>query len=103
MNKAMTDKIYSCAELRAIGMDTSAYRFLQEVCDFLRRTPVQGRSSQWHAPRLLFFEDGRHILTPIFWWQRPHGLWALPVGVRLLLHYERSPQGGAFLAQAREV
>ena len=34
MNKAMTDKIYTRAELRTIGMDTSAYRFLQEVGDF---------------------------------------------------------------------
>lgn len=25
MNKAMTDKIYTCTELRDIGMDTSAY------------------------------------------------------------------------------
>lgn len=37
MNKAMTDKIYTRAELRAIGMDTSTYRFLQEVGDFLSR------------------------------------------------------------------
>ena len=35
MNKAMTDKIYTRAELREMQLDTSAYRFLQEVGDFL--------------------------------------------------------------------
>lgn len=103
MNKAMTDKIYTRAELRTIGMDTSAYRFLQEVGDFYTELQFKAEARNGMLRAFFLFEDGRHILTPLFWWQRPHGLWSLPVGRWLLLHYEYSPQGGVFLAQAREV
>lgn len=102
MNKAMTDKIYTRAELRTIGMDTSAYRFLQEVGDFYAELQFKAEARNGMLRAFFLFEDGRHIITPLFWWQRPHGLWALPVRVRLLLHYEHSPQGGVFLAQAAE-
>ena len=103
MTKTMTDKIYSSAELREMQLDTSAYRFLQEVGDFYAELQFKAEARNGMLRAFFLFEDGRHIITPLFWSQRPHGLWALPIGVRLLLHYERSPQGGAFLAQAREV
>ena len=103
MNKAMTDKIYTRAELREMQPDTSAYRFLQEVGDFYAELQFKAEARNGMLRAFFLFEDGRHILTPIFWWQRPHGLWSLPVGRWLLLHYEYSPQGGVFLAQAREV
>ena len=103
MNKAMTDKIYTRAELREMQLDTSAYRFLQEVGDFYAELQFKAEARNGMLRAFFLFEDGRHILTPIFWWQRPHGLWSLPVGRWLLLHYEYSPQGGVFLAQAREV
>jgi len=103
MNKAMTDKIYSRAELREMQLDTSAYRFLQEVGDFYAELQFKAEARNGMLRAFFLFEDGRHILTPIFWWQRPHGLWSLPVGRWLLLHYEYSPQGGVFLSQAREV
>ena len=100
MNKAMTDKIYTRAELREMQLDTSAYRFLQEVGDFYAELQFKAEARNGMLRAFFLFEDGRHILTPL---QRPRGLWALPVGVWLLLHYERSPQDGVFLAQAREV
>jgi len=103
MNKAITDKIYTRAELREMQPDTSAYRFLQEVGDFYAELQFKAEARSGMLRAFFLFEDGRHIITPLFWWQQPHGLWALPIGVRLLLHYERSPQGGVFLAQAREV
>ena len=103
MNKAMTDKIYTRAELREMQLDTSAYRFPQEVGDFYAELQFKAEAHNGMLRAFFLFEDGRHILTPIFWWQRPHGLWSLPVGRWLLLHYEYSPQGGVFLAQAQEV
>ena len=94
------DKIYTCEEMRTLGIDTSAYRFLGEIGDFRGELVLKAEARNSNLRAFFDFEDGRKIITPIFWFQRAQGLWDIPVGSRLLLHYGLSSKGGVYLTHA---
>ena len=94
------DKIYTCEEMRTLGIDTSAYRFLDEIGDFRGELVLKAEARNSNLRAFFDFEDGRKIITPIFWFQRAQGLWDIPVGSRLLLHYGLSSKGGVYLTHA---
>ena len=94
------DRIYTCEEMRTLGIDTSAYRFLDEIGDFRGELVLKAEARNGSLRAFFDFEDGRKIITPIFWFQRAQGLWDIPVGSRLLLHYGLSSKGGVYLTHA---
>ena len=94
------DKIYTCEEMRTLGIDTSDYRFLDEIGDFRGELVLKAEARNNNLRAFFDFEDGRKIITPIFWFQRAQGLWDIPVGIRLLLHYGLSSKGGVYLTHA---
>ena len=97
------DKIYTCEEMRLLGIDTSDYRFLDETGDFRGVLVLKAEARNGNLRAFFDFEDGRKIITPIFWFQRTQGLWDLPVGSRLLLHYGPSSVGGIYLTHAEVI
>jgi hypothetical protein len=99
-SKALLDKIYTCEELRKSGIDTSEYRFLDEIGDFRGVLVLKAEARNDNLRTFFDFEDGRKIITPVFWFQRSQGLWDIPVGSRLLLHYGLSSKGGIYLTHA---
>lgn len=94
------DRIYTCEEMRTLGIDTNAYRFLDEIGDFRGELVLKTEARNGSLRAFFDFEDGRKIITPIFWFQRAQGLWNIPVGGRLLLHYGLSSKGGVYLTHA---
>jgi len=98
----MEDKVYSCAELREMQLDTNDYRFLDEPGSFYARLVLKAEGRNGMLRAFFDFEDGRKIITPVFWWQRSTGLWNIPLGKRLLLRYEPSSKGGVYLTRAEE-
>ena len=92
---ANEDKIYTCEEMRTLGIDTSDYRFLDEIGDFRGELVLKAEARNNNLRAFFDFEDGR-----IFWFQRAQGLWDIPVGSRLLLHYGLSSKGGVYLTHA---
>lgn len=97
------DKIYTCEEMRLLGIDTSDYRFLDETGDFQGVLVLKAEARNGNLRAFFDFEDGRKIITPIFWLQRTQGFWDLPVGSRLLLHYGVSSAGGIYLMNAEPI
>ena len=91
------DKVYSRAEMRAMEVDTSDYCFLTEAGDFHAQLLLKAEARDGMLSAFFRFEDGRKIITPIFWWQKRLGLWNIPVGKWLLLHYGLSSKGGVYL------
>jgi len=96
----MEDKIYSRTEMRELEIDTSDYRFLTEVGDFCAQLVLKAEAREGMLRAFFRFEDGRKIITPIFWWQKAKGLWNFPVGEWLLLHYGCNAKGGIYLMDA---
>ena len=94
------DKVYSRAELRQMNLDTSEYRFLDEDGTFYATLFLKAEAREGMLRAFFDFEDGRKIITPIFWWQKRQGLWELPIGTRLRLHYAFSAKGGTYLTNA---
>ena len=91
------DKVYSRAEMRAMEIDTSGYCFLTDTGDFRAQLLLKEEARDGMLRAFFRFEDGRKIITPIFWWQKRLGLWDIPVGKWLLLHYGLSSKGGIYL------
>ncbi len=94
------DKIYTRSEMRNMNIDTSAYRFLDETGDFYAVLVLKAEAREGMLRLFFDFEDGRKIITPLFWWQRKQGFWDIPVGKPLLLHYGLSSKGGVYLTDA---
>ena len=97
------DKIYSRTEMRQMELDTSDYRFLDEPGEFYARLVLKAEAREGMLRAFFLFEDGRKIITPIFWWQKMQGLWDLPLRKPLLLRYTINAKGGIYLADAEEV
>ncbi len=94
------DKIYSRAELRQMDLDTSEYCFLNEEGTFYATLFLKAEAREGMLRAFFDFEDGRKIITPIFWWQKRQGMWELPIGTHLRLHYAFSAKGGTYLTNA---
>ena len=97
------DKIYTREEMRKLGIDTNEYQFLDEIGDFRGKLVLKAESRNDNLRAFFDFEDGRKIITPIFWFQRTQGLWDFPVGSRLLLHYGLSSAGMVYLTHAEVI
>ena len=91
------DKVYSRAEMRAMEIDTSDYCVLTEAGDFYAQLLLKAEARDGMLRAFFHFEDGRKIITSIFWWQKSQGLWDIPVGKWLLLRYGLSSKGGVYL------
>ena len=96
----MENKIYTRAEMRNLDIDTSEYRFLEEIGDFYAELVLKAEARNSMLRMFFNFEDGRKIITPLFWFQRTQGLWDIPVGSRVLLHYGLSSVGKVYLTHA---
>ncbi len=64
---AIEDKVYSRAEMRAMEIDTSDYCFLTEAGDFRAQLLLKAEARNEMLRAFFRFEDGRKIITPIFW------------------------------------
>ncbi len=98
--RIMQNKIYTRAEMRHLDIDTSEYHFLEEIGDFYAELVLKAEARNSMLRMFFNFEDGRKIITPLFWFQRTQGLWDIPVGSRVLLHYGLSSVGKAYLTHA---
>ena len=93
----MENKIYSRVEMREMQLDTNDYHFLDEPGSFYAELSLKAEARDDMLRAFFDFEDGRKIITPIFWWQSKQGLWNIPDRKRLFLHYDLSSKGGVYL------
>ena len=96
----MENDIYTLSQMREMDVDTSGYSLVTEPGDYFGTVEMKAEAREAKLRLFLRFEDGGRIFTPLFWWQRGSGLWDIPVGQRLLLHYAASASGFLYLRAA---
>ena len=83
-------KVFSLIEMREMMIDTSDYQM----------------KAQGHKKSIRIFltlDDGRKIITPIFWWQTYLGFYYMPIGTKLRLFYSESSLNKIYLEKVEVI
>ena len=87
MDKA---KIYTFDEMREMMIDTFDYQFINQSGEFVGTLRLKAQGKKKSIRAFFELEDGRKIVTPIFWWQERLGFHDMKVGTKLRLFYSES-------------
>ena len=90
-------KVYTLSEMREMMVDTSDYRFMEEVGEFTGTLELKAEGHNKSVRIFLTLTDGRKIITPIFWWQSYLGFYYMPIGTKLKLFYSESSLNKIYL------
>ena len=92
----MLDKVYKQYELKRLNILTTEYELNLEPDDFIAVLDLKAEAR--NCLRVFFtFEDGRKVMATTQWWQQYLGMYEIPVGSRLLLHYRENSRGEVYL------
>ena len=95
------NKIYTSLELQQCSIFTQDYCFMDEPCEVTGTLILKAEARSNKMLRVFFhLEDGRKIITPVFWWQRYLHFPDIDIGTRLRLSYTTNQKDGVFLAKA---
>ena len=78
-------KVFSLVEMREMMIDTSNYQMMEEVGEFTGTLEMKAQGHKKSIRIFLTLDDGRKIITPIFWWQTYLGFYYMPIGTKLRL------------------
>ena len=90
-------KVFSLIEMREMMIDTSDYQMMEEVGEFTGTLEMKAQGHKKSIRIFLTLDDGRKIITPIFWWQTYLGFYYMPIGTKLRLFYSESNQNKVYL------
>ena len=90
-------KVFSLIEMREMMIDTSGYQMMEEVGEFTGTLEMKAQGHKKSIRIFLTLDDGRKIITPIFWWQTYLGFYYMPIGTKLRLFYSESNQNKVYL------
>ena len=92
----MKNDVYTQSDLRRYNIFTMHYVLNLEPGDFLAVLDLKAEARR--CLRAFFtFEDGRQIMSPVYWWQCYLGLYEIPSGSRVKLHYDENSHGEVYL------
>ena len=78
-------KVFSLVEMREMMIDTSDYQMMEEVGEFTGTLEMKAQGHKKSIRIFLTLDDGRKIITPIFWWQTYLGFYYMQIGTKLRL------------------
>ena len=95
-------KVFSLIEMREMMIDTSDYQMMEEVGEFTGTLEMKAQGHKKSIRIFLTLDDGRKIITPIFWWQTYLGFYYMPIGympigTKLRLFYSESSLNKIYL------
>jgi hypothetical protein len=82
-------KVFSLIEMREMMIDTSDYQMMEEIGEFTGTLEMKAQGHKKSIRIFLTLDDGRKIITPIFWWQSYLGFYYMPIGTKLRLFYSK--------------
>lgn len=92
----MENKVYTQEDLRMENILTMDYVLNLEPGDFVAVLDLKAKAR--NCLRVFFtFDDGRKIMATVQWWQKYLGLYEMPIGTKLLLHYCEFSRGEVYL------
>ena len=92
------NKVYSRAEMQEAGIVTYDYAFMDKPGEYIGTLEMKAQGHKKSIRIFLTLDDGRKIITPIFWWQTYLGFYYMPIGTKLRLFYSESNQNKVYLA-----
>lgn len=98
------NRIYTSREMREEQIYTYDFQFMDEPCTVIGTLVLKAESRKPGVLRVFFqLDDGRKIISPVFWWQRYLGLCEMEIGTQLVLTYEPGNHGGVYLVAVEEI
>ena len=92
----MKNDVYTQSDLRRFNILTMDYVLNLEPGDFLAVLDLKAEARR--CLRAFFtFEDGRRVMSPVYWWQCYLGLYDIPCKSRVKLHYDANSRGEVYL------
>ena len=96
-------KIFTLVEMREMMIDTSDYRMMEEAGEFVGTLEMKAQGHKKSIRIFLSLDDGRKIITPIFWWQSYLGFYYMPIGTKLRLFYSESSLNKIYLEKVEVI
>lgn len=97
------NRIYTTREMMEQLIYTHDFQFMDEPCTVTGTLVLKAESRKPGSLRVFFqLEDGRKIISSVFWWQRYLGLCEMEIGTSLELIFEPGKNGGIYLVSAEE-
>ena len=98
----MENKVYTQNELKARNIITMDYELNLEPGEYLAVLDLKAQAR--NCLRVFFtFDDGRKIMAAVQWWQKYLGLYEIPVGTRLQLHYKKYAREEVYLDAVEQI
>ena len=96
-------KVFTLVEMREMMIDTSDYQMMEEVGEFTGTLEMKAQGYKKSIRIFLSLDDGRKIITPIFWWQTYLGFNYMPIGTKLRLFYSESSLNKIYLEKVEVI
>ena len=98
----MENKVYTQNELKARNIITMDYELNLEPGEYSAVLDLKAQAR--NCLRVFFtFDDGRKIMAAVQWWQKYLGLYEIPVGTRLQLHYKKIAREEVYLDAVEQI
>ncbi|MBE7005943.1 MAG: hypothetical protein E7424_02195 [Ruminococcaceae bacterium] len=92
----MKNDVYTQSDLRRFNILTTDYVLNLEPGDFFAVLDLKAEARR--CLRAFFtFNDGRRIMSTVHWWQCYLGIYDIPSGSRVKLHYDKNSHGEVYL------
>ena len=95
----MQDTVYTRDQMREQRIMTQNYVINVEEGSFSARLDLKAEGHSGTLRLFFTFDDGRKIISPVYWWNRYLGFYEFPVGSHLKLTYTKESKG-TFLKKA---
>ena len=97
----MEKDIFTLDDMKRLNIITTHYQKIQAPEVVTATLEMKAECRDPHVLRLFFaFQDGRKIITPVFWWQGYVGMYEIPIGTVLRLTYIPGKKGQFVLKNA---
>ena len=96
-------KVFTLVEMKEMMIVTSDYRMMEETGEFTGTLEMKAQGHKKSIRNYLSLDDGRKIITPIFWWQSYLGFYYMPIGTNLRLFYSESNLNKIYLEKVEVI
>lgn len=89
----MTNDVLSRDDFRASDMAVNDYRYNLMPGSFDAVVILKAQASKGILRVFFLFDDGRHVIAPVYGWQSYLGFYEIPIGSRVRLTYTETLRG----------
>ncbi len=84
---------YTRDQMREKQIMTQDYEINLTEGSFLATLDIKAEGHNGLLRLFFTFDDGRKVISPVYWWQKYLGFYEIPIGSRVRLTYTKSAKG----------